>query len=77
MTAGNPTLYLVRHGQTQLNHAKLLQGRSDLPLNDTGRRQAEELGARLAAQGICFSETGMMLRAITCFIIIRILFMVG
>ena len=56
MTAGNPTLYLVRHGQTQLNHAKLLQGRSDLPLNDTGRRQAEELGARLASQGIRFSR---------------------
>lgn len=42
----SPTLYLVRHGETDFNAQKRLQGRRDIPLNDTGRRQA-------AASGLC------------------------
>ena len=33
-------LWVVRHGQTELNRRKLMQGRSDIPLNDTGISQA-------------------------------------
>ena len=33
-------IYVTRHGQTELNAKKLMQGRSDNPLNDTGREQA-------------------------------------
>lgn len=33
-------IYVVRHGQTDLNKAKLMQGHYDEPLNDTGRAQA-------------------------------------
>lgn len=41
-------LYLVRHGQTQWNLEKRLQGGTDNPLNETGRRQAAELAEKLA-----------------------------
>lgn len=41
-------IYIIRHGKTQMNHANLLQGRSDIPLNEEGVRQAEEAGARLS-----------------------------
>jgi probable phosphoglycerate mutase len=42
-----PTLYLVRHGETDWNRAGRLQGRQNVPLNDTGRRQAAEAAGRL------------------------------
>jgi probable phosphoglycerate mutase len=40
---------LVRHGQTQYNADRRVQGQIDIPLNDMGRWQAERIGARLAA----------------------------
>ncbi len=45
-------IYIIRHGQTELNNKKALQGRSDHPLNDTGIAQAQEAAAML--QGIKF-----------------------
>jgi len=41
-------LYLVRHGETEHNRTGIGLGRSDVPLNDAGRRQAGLLRDRLA-----------------------------
>lgn len=40
-------LYFVRHGQTNLNHKRLIQGRFDAPLNNVGKRQAKQAGQTL------------------------------
>jgi broad specificity phosphatase PhoE len=34
------TLYLVRHGQTAWNREEVFRGRADIPLNETGRKEA-------------------------------------
>ena len=51
-------LYIIRHGQTDWNVQHRLQGRTDIPLSDEGRRMAE--AARLACRDvhfdICFSS---------------------
>ncbi len=49
-------LYVVRHGQTQLNSSHALQGRSDLPLNHTGIVQARAVGTAFAQAGIVFEQ---------------------
>ncbi len=42
------TLYLVRHGQTDWNAQNLIQGHSDIPLNETGEQQAHDVSKTLA-----------------------------
>ena len=41
-------LYLVRHGETDWNAARRIQGRTDIPLNDAGRAQARQAAELLA-----------------------------
>ncbi|WP_249029268.1 histidine phosphatase family protein [Tannockella kyphosi] len=36
-------IYLVRHGETEHNKQEIVQGRSDIPLNETGKQQAREV----------------------------------
>ncbi len=43
------TVYLARHGETDYNRNRIVQGRGvNSQLNATGRAQAERLGARLS-----------------------------
>lgn len=43
-------MYFVRHGETDWNVNKKIQGSADIPLNENGRRQAEELAAQLVSR---------------------------
>lgn len=58
--------YIIRHGETDLNRRGLLQGRSNSPLNETGRQQARYAAAFLAAHGVTFDRiyTSPAMRAI-------------
>lgn len=65
-------LYLVRHGETDWNQQRRIQGSTDVPLNDTGRAQAAataELLARRSFDAVVASplsrasETGAIIAA--------------
>lgn len=42
-------LVIIRHGQTEWNRIERFRGRADVPLNETGLRQAQAAARRLAA----------------------------
>lgn len=56
-------LYLVRHGETDWNRERRIQGRTDIPLNDTGRAQARSTAGLLATQAWDAVLTSPLLRA--------------
>lgn len=49
-------IYIVRHGQTEQNLKKKLQGRSNHPLTDLGREQASAVGDAFRDAGIVFDK---------------------
>ena len=51
-----PTLYVLRHGQTEFNLQHRVQGRCDSPLTPLGVEQARAAGCWLAGQGVRFDR---------------------
>src|ERR1700759_35602 len=47
---GDCRIILVRHGETEANRRRCFALSDDIPLTDTGRRQARELALRLARE---------------------------
>jgi broad specificity phosphatase PhoE len=56
-------LVIVRHGQTNHNRDSIALGRDDVPLNETGLRQAEALAARLSTETIAAVYASPLQRA--------------
>ncbi len=62
-------IYLIRHGETDWNTVKRLQGNTDIPLNEKGIRDAEITAQALDREGIRFdiAFTSHLSRAVrTC-----------
>ena len=56
-------LYLIRHGETDWNKVKKLQGKSDIPLNAFGEHLAEETAEALAMVPFDLAYTSPLKRA--------------
>ena len=61
------TLYIVRHGQTEENQQRILQGHLPGVLTEEGRRQVEQAAARLAEEeGRTAGGEGKRFRCVVC-----------
>ena len=56
-------LLVIRHGETAWNAALRIQGHTDIPLNDTGLRQAAQMAQALADEGIAAIYSSDLQRA--------------
>ena len=48
--------YLVRHGQTDWNNERRIQGHSDVPMNETGYKQIHDLADKMAKEKLHFDR---------------------
>lgn len=58
-------IYLIRHGQTDWNLAGKIQGSTDIPLNDTGKAQAEALAKGMEDRPVTQIFSSTLQRAVT------------
>jgi probable phosphoglycerate mutase len=58
------TITLVRHGQTEDNYLEKIQGSSNGPLNDTGRRQCQRLRNKIKDKHYDYCYMSDMVRAV-------------
>ena len=56
-------VFLARHGQTAYNREGRFQGQQEIPLDETGRGQAQELAERAVAYGFAALWCSPLLRA--------------
>lgn len=56
-------LVVLRHGETAWNAAQRIQGHVDEPLNERGRRQAEQLAGALLGEGLTQVYSSDLVRA--------------
>ncbi len=56
-------LYIIRHGITDWNRKRIMQGRTDIPLNDEGRRMALEAAEEYADIHFDVCYTSPLVRA--------------
>ncbi|PFH54171.1 hypothetical protein AMATHDRAFT_135269 [Amanita thiersii Skay4041] len=57
-------IFLVRHGETDANREKIMQGQLDTPLNDTGLQQARLVAQRLQSVQFDIAYTSDLQRAV-------------
>ncbi len=55
-----PEIFVLRHGETEWNHAHRMQGGLDSALTAKGRAQADAMGAALAAAGVRGQSHGLL-----------------
>ena len=58
-----PEIVLVRHGETEWSRASRHTGRTDVPLTDAGRREAEAVGGWLAERSFARVLASPLVRA--------------
>jgi len=63
MAEGRQQIWLVRHGETEWSKSGQHTGRTDIPLTETGRRQAEALGRHLGHRPFALVLTSPLARA--------------
>lgn len=63
MSTTGTRVALIRHGLTDWNEAGRLQGRTDIPLNAIGRRQAHQVGLALQQESWDALYTSPLIRA--------------
>lgn len=64
MTEHASRVTLIRHGETEWSISGQHTGRTDIPLTETGRVRAKQLGSRLAGQDFSLVLTSPLSRAV-------------